>query len=213
MESYRPPQELIVIEDDDRLRNLLAVLLDGAPGFYCQRTYVAAEPFFAELSTIQGAIILMDIDLGNGMNGIEAVRRLYRERPDLTVVMLTIQEDSTSVFSALCAGAIGYLIKGIPPVQLISALEEAAAGGAPMSPKIARRVVATFHQGPPSPLSNRETEVLRLLCQGESYRSIAELLFISGHTVRSHIKNIYEKLHVHSRAQAVAKALRDRLIE
>lgn len=207
-----PPLELIVVEDDPQIRELLRVLLDGSPGFWCRQAFPNGEELLAALPSIHNALVLMDIDLGHGINGIEALRHLRRERQDLQVVMLTVHEDSESVFEALCAGAVGYLVKGIAPVNLLAALKEAADGGAPMSPRIARRVVKTFHVGPENPLTKREREVLRLLCEGDSYRRIAEQLFVSGHTVRSHIKNIYEKLHVHSRAEAVVKAIRERLI-
>jgi len=207
-----PPLELIVVEDDSQIRELLRVLLDGSPGFWCRAAYPNGEELIAALPGIRNVLILMDIDLGHGINGIETLRRLRSKRPDLPVVMLTVHEDSESVFEALCAGAVGYLVKGIAPVNLLTALREAADGGAPMSPHIARRVVKTFHVGPENPLSPREREVLQLLCEGDSYRRIAEQLYISGHTVRSHIKNIYEKLHVHSRAEAVVKAIRERLI-
>ncbi|MEO0733032.1 MAG: response regulator transcription factor [Bacteroidota bacterium] len=206
------PLELVIVEDDPRLRELLQLLLDGTPGYFCRAAYANAEDLLADLEGLHPALILMDIDLGAGRNGIEAVREIRRRRPELATVMLTVHEDGESVFAALCAGAVGYLVKGIAPAQLLAALQEAAAGGSPMSPAIARRVVRTFHVGPENPLSEREREVLALLCDGESYRGIAERLFISGHTVRTHIKHIYEKLHVHSRAEAVVKALKERLI-
>jgi len=216
MQTPPPPQarplELVLVEDDTRQRELLQLLLDGTPGFYCCGAYPNAEAFLVDLPSLQPSLILMDIDLGQGLNGVEAVREIRRQRPDLSVVMLTVHEDGESVFAALCAGAVGYLVKGIAPADLLAALSEAAAGGSPMSPTIARRVVQTFHVGPNNPLSGREQEVLTLLCAGESYRGIADQLFISGHTVRTHIKHIYEKLHVHSRAEAVVKALKDRLI-
>lgn len=207
-----PPLELVVLEDDPQIRELLRILLDGSPGFWCRHAFATGEDLLANLSEIQHALLLMDIDLGRGINGIETLRQVRIARPDLQVVMLTVHEDSESVFEALCAGAMGYLVKGISPVNLLAALTEAAAGGAPMSPQIARRVIKTFHVGPENPLTAREREVLKLLCEGDSYRRIAEHLHVSGHTVRSHIKNIYEKLHVHSRAEAVVKALQDRLI-
>ncbi|PHI19202.1 DNA-binding response regulator [Lewinellaceae bacterium SD302] len=203
---------LIVLEDDPRIRDLLQEVLNEAAGFNCPATYANGEDLLKDLPIRKDAIYLMDIDLGPGIDGIETLRRVRELEPQARVVMLTVHEDSDSVFRALCAGAIGYLIKGIAPARLIAALEEAAAGGAPMSPSIARRVVSTFHLGPKNPLTTREREILRLLCAGESYRMVAEHLFISGHTVRSHIKNIYQKLHVHSRAEAVVKAIRDRLV-
>jgi DNA-binding NarL/FixJ family response regulator len=206
------PIKLIIVEDDQQIQELLRILLNGTPGFYCQAVFSTATEFLAALPDLQPDMVLMDIDLGDDLNGIEAVRRLRHLRADIPVVMLTVHEDSEAVFAALCAGAVGYLIKGIAPTELLAALRDAATGGAPMSPRIARRVVETFHVGTQNPLSSREKEVLTLLCAGDSYKSIADQLFISGHTVRSHIKNIYEKLHVHSRAEAVVKAMKDRLI-
>lgn len=206
------PLELVIVEDDSRQRELLQLLLDGTPGFYCRAAFPNAEELLQELAHLQPALILMDIDLGAGRNGVEAVREIRQLRPDLSVVMLTVHEDGESVFAALCAGAVGYLVKGIAPAALLAALQDAAAGGSPMSPSIARRVVSTFHVGPPNPLTEREQQVLSLLCTGESYRGIAEQLFISGHTVRTHIKHIYEKLHVHSRAAAVVKALKEKWV-
>ena len=206
------PLELIIVEDDTRIRELLQLLLDGTPGYFCRAAFPDAESLLAQIKELFPDLILMDIDLGKGQNGIEAVRTLRKIRPEVPVVMLTVHEDERSVFAALCAGAVGYLIKGLAPVKLLAALNEAAAGGSPMSPAIARRVVKTFHVGPENPLSKREQEVLTLLCAGESYRGIAKQLFISGHTVRTHIKHIYDKLHVHTRAEAVVKALKDHLI-
>jgi DNA-binding NarL/FixJ family response regulator len=153
----------------------------------------------------------MDIDLP-GMSGISCVRRLKEKMPDLDIIMLTIKEDDESVFESLCAGASGYLIKETPPVELLAAIKEAREGGAPMSAHIARKIVKSFHKTRNSPLSSRETEVLRMLCKGDNYKAIAEALFVSNNTIKAHIKNIYKKLHVHSRAEAVSKALKDRLI-
>ncbi|MBC6992704.1 response regulator transcription factor [Neolewinella lacunae] len=207
------PLELVIVEDDRRQRELLELLLNGTPGFYCRAAFPDAEALLAELPGLHPGLVLMDIDLGSGRNGVAAVAEIRARRPELPVVMLTVHEDSDYVFAALCAGAVGYLVKGIAPAELLAAVQDAASGGSPMSPQIARRVVQTFHVGPANPLTEREKEVLAQLCAGESYRSIAEALFISGHTVRSHIKNIYEKLHVHTRAEAVVKALKDRLIQ
>ena len=165
----------------------------------------------ADLPGYKPHIILMDIHLP-GMSGIECTQKLSTKIPDTQILMLTIQDDDDSIFDSLCAGASGYLLKGTPPAQLIAALEEAHKGGAPMSPKIARKVVKSFRVSSKSPLSDRETEVLKLLCKGENYRSIAEALFVSTNTIKAHIKNIYQKLHVNTRAEAVSKALKDKLI-
>jgi len=128
-------------------------------------------------------------------------------------IMLTIMQDETSIFNSLCAGASGYLLKDTPPSELLQSIKEVFKGGSPMSTNIARKVILSFQKTtPPSPLSNRETEILKLLCDGMNYRSIAEKIFLSSHTVKSHIKNIYKKLHVNSRAEAVKKAIKDNLL-
>ncbi|MEL6141649.1 MAG: response regulator transcription factor [Bacteroidota bacterium] len=206
------PIEIVLVEDDSNLRDLLKLLLNGTAGFFCRADFGNAEAMLKALPGLYPDLLLMDIDLGDGINGIEAVSQVRVQKPELNIVMLTVHEDEESVFAALCAGAVGYLVKGLEPVRLLEAVQTAVAGGAPMSPVIARRVVKTFHGRAQNPLSEREQEVLRLLCQGESYRGISEQLFVSGNTVRSHIKSIYQKLHVHSRAEVVAKAIKDRLV-
>lgn len=206
MKSQRPIH-VAIVEDDAEIRQLVQLIVDGSPGFSCKLAYPDAESALAELATYPPDVVLMDIHLP-GQSGIEAVAQLREQVPHLDILMLTVQEDDDSVFRSLCAGATGYLLKETPPAQLLAAIEEAAAGGSPMSPQIARRVVRSFRvQQPTSPLSSRETEVLRMLCDGETYKTIAEALFVSANTVKAHIKHIYEKLHVHSRAEAVRQAL------
>lgn len=146
------------------------------------------------------------------MSGIEGVSRLKKILPDIDVIMLTVQEDDDSVFNSLCAGASGYLLKSTSPAHILNSIREVVDGGSPMSSAVARKVVNSFKQQSASPLSPRETEVLRMLCEGQNYKAISEALFISGHTVRMHIKNIYKKLHVHSRGEAVKKAVHNRLV-
>jgi len=153
----------------------------------------------------------MDIGLP-GMSGIEGIRKIKENLPSIDILMLTVHEDSKMVFDALCAGACGYLIKNTQPVKLLEAIKEVHEGGAPMSTQIARLVVTSFKINPHSNLTNRETEVLTQLCKGKSYRMIAEALFISEETVRRHIKNIYKKLEVGSKSDAVAKALKEKLV-
>ncbi|MEM7369223.1 MAG: response regulator transcription factor [Bacteroidota bacterium] len=208
---HAPDIHVAIVEDDPEISQLLQIIIDGTPGFACFRTYGDAETALADLPSYKPHIVLMDIHLPE-MNGIECSRKLSRKIPETQILMLTIQDDDDSVFESLCAGASGYLLKGTPPAQLIEALEEAHRGGAPMSPKIARKVVRSFRATTQSPLSDRETEVLRLLCDGENYRSIANALFVSTNTIKAHIKNIYQKLHVNSRAAAVSKALKDKLV-
>ena len=201
-----------LVEDDPEIRQLLQLILDGSPGFICQLVYEDAESALKALPAEKPDVILMDINLP-GMSGIECVKQLKAQLPDQDIIMLTSQEDDDSVFNSLCAGASGYLVKETPPAQLLEAIQECKTGGSPMSPHIARRVIASFHRTPaPSPLSERETEVLKLLVEGANYKTIAEALFVSAHTIKAHIKNIYKKLHVHSRAEAVSKAHRDGLV-
>lgn len=156
-------------------------------------------------------VALMDIGLP-GMTGIEGIRILKEKLPDLDILVLTIQSESDTVFDALCAGACGYLMKDTPPAQLLDAIQESYDGGAPMSTRIARLVVKSFQIEQQTLLTTRETEVLTHLCKGKSYKMIADDLFISEETVRRHIKNIYRKLEVHSKSEAVAKAFKERLV-
>lgn len=202
--------QVALVEDDPDIRQLMQLIIDGSPGFACRQAYDSCETAIPALTGHPPDILLMDIDLPE-MSGIEGVRRLKELSPMLNVVMLTVHEDNDSVFDSLCAGAVGYLVKGLPPVRLLDAIREAFEGGSPMSTAIARRVVRSFQQDRPNPLSDRETEVLKLLCAGENYKTIADALFVSTNTVKAHIKHIYEKLQVHTRAEAVGKALKHRL--
>ncbi len=199
-----------IVEDDPEILRLLTLIIDGSPGFACKLTFESAEEALAGIPDYPVSVILMDIDLP-GMSGIECVKALKEVLPDIDVIMLTIHEDDESVFDSLCAGATGYLVKETPPVDLLAAIEEAHRGGAPMSSHIARRIVGSFRTQK-SPLSDRETEVLKLLVKGDNYKGIAEVLFVSANTIKAHIKNIYKKLHVHTRAEAVSKAHKDRLV-
>ncbi len=153
----------------------------------------------------------MDIGLPS-MSGIDGVKILKQAQPNVDFIMLTIQDDDESVFNSLCAGATGYLLKDTPPAKLLNSIKEVREGGSPMSSTIARKIFKSFMRDSNSPLTKRETEILQKLCEGENYKTIADSLVISGHTVRAHIKNIYQKLHVNSRAGAVKKAIQDRLI-
>lgn len=195
-----------VVEDDPGIRDGLAALLAGADGFACVGVHESVE---AALAGFDGAadVVLMDIQLP-GMSGTEGVRHLRARHPTVAVVMLTVFEDAERVFEALKAGATGYLLKRTPPAELLAALADVHAGGAPMSGAVARKVVESFRQSPAVPdagLSAREGEVLDLLARGYRYREIAGELFISPETVRSHVRRIYEKLHVRSRTEAVLK--------
>ncbi|MEO0897453.1 MAG: response regulator transcription factor [Bacteroidota bacterium] len=200
-----------IVEDDLDIQRTLALIIDGTPGFSCMYTYNDAESAIPGILDYKPDVVLMDVNLP-GMSGIECVKKLKVERPEMDILMLTIRTDDDTIFDSLCAGATGYLLKHTPPVQLLKSVKEVFEGGAPMSMEIARKVLTSFRPSIYTPLSERETDILRKICEGHNYKTIAEELFISGHTVRTHLKNIYKKLHVNSRAEAVKKAYKNKLI-
>lgn len=201
-----------IVEDDPEIRQLLQMIVDASPGFSCKYAYPDAEKAVADLPGKAVHIVLMDIELP-GISGIECVRILREKGQDMDFLMLSVLEDDEAIFNSLCAGASGYLVKETPPVQLLEAIRDCYAGGSPMSAGIARKVIKSFHRQPaPDLLSERETEVLRMLCDGANYKSIAEKLCVSSNTIKAHIKHIYTKLQVHTRAEAVTRALKDNLI-
>ncbi|MEY4387007.1 MAG: hypothetical protein RLY20_2290 [Verrucomicrobiota bacterium] len=213
--SAQSPQKQIrvsIVEDDNRVRESLARLIDRSPGFACVSKHPSAEDALRDLPPHRPNVVLMDINLG-GMTGIECVRLLKDVLPETQVMMLTVYENTDHIFSALSAGASGYLLKQTPPDELLAAVQELNRGGSPMSSHIARKVVASFQQPAAVPtnelatLSPREKEVLDYLAKGFLYKEIAEALGIGYDTVHTHIRRVYEKLHVRSRAQAVAKHL------
>jgi DNA-binding NarL/FixJ family response regulator len=198
-----------IVEDDVPAREILAGWIRNAPGFRCVGEFDDAETALAKLPIEKPSVVLFDINLP-GMNGIECVRRLKPRLPDTQFVMVTVYEDANHIFNALSAGASGYLLKQTRRNELIEALKDVHAGGSPMSSNIARKIVQSFQRFSSSPaapdnLSPREREVLELLARGYLYKEIADLLHISVPTVNTHIRRIYEKLHVRSRSQAVAK--------
>ncbi len=201
-----------IVEDDDEIRQTLALIINGTPGYHCKHTFIDCESANKELPNLYVNVVLMDIELP-GISGIDGIKQLKPQMPNTDFIMLTIKQDDNSIFDSLCAGASGYLMKDTPPSELLRSITEVYKGGSPMSTNIARKVIQSFQVNtPPSPLSGRETEILQLLCKGMNYRSIADQLYLSAHTVKSHIKNIYKKLHVNSRAEAVSKAIKDKLI-
>jgi len=198
-----------IIEDDAPARGILADWIRRTPGFRCAGVHGSGESALATLPAGKPTVVLMDINLP-GMSGIECVRRLKPLLPDTQFVMLTVYEDAEHIFNALAAGASGYLLKRMPRAELLSALKNVYAGGSPMSSNIARKVVQSFQRSgsqfsEAEDLSPREREVLELLARGYLYKEIAESLQISVPTVNTYIRRIYEKLHVRSRSQAVAK--------
>jgi len=199
-----------IVEDDVPAREILAGWIRDAEGFRLAGEYGDAETAIAKLPHAKPSVVLFDINLP-GMSGIECVRRLKPALPDTQFVMVTVYEDANHIFNALSAGATGYLLKQMRRNELLDALKDVHAGGSPMSSQIARKVVQNFYRhdvqsgGQAMDLSGREREVLELLARGFLYKEIAEMLKISGPTVNTYIRRIYEKLHVRSRAQAVAK--------
>jgi DNA-binding NarL/FixJ family response regulator len=199
------------VEDDVPAREILAGWIRTANGFRCVGEFDDAETALAKLPQEKPSVVLFDINLP-GMNGIECVRKLKPRLPDTQFVMVTVYEDANHIFNALSAGASGYLLKQMRRQDLLDALKDVHAGGSPMSSQIARKVVQNFYRsetqdagGETVELSPREREVLELLARGYLYKEIAEMLKISVQTVNTYIRRIYEKLHVRSRAQAVAK--------
>jgi DNA-binding NarL/FixJ family response regulator len=198
-----------IVEDDPKAREIFVDWINRAEGLRCVSNHGSGEDAVASMPAHKPEIVLMDINLP-GMNGPECVRQLKPLLPETQFMMLTVYEDSDHIFQALQSGATGYLLKQTPRAALISALREVKIGGSPMTANIARKVVKAFHQiSAPAPstaeLSAREGEVLQLLAQGYLYKEIADTLGISLPTVNTYIRRIYEKLHVRSRAQAIAK--------
>lgn len=200
-----------IVEDDDEIRESLALLISGTTGFECLTTYEDCESSIDGIVDEGPDVVLMDIGLP-GMSGIEGIKLLKQKIPDLDILVISIRENDKTVFDALCNGASGYLIKETPPARILEAIREVKNGGAPMSTQIARMVVNSFKITPSDSLTQRETEVLTQLCKGMSYKMIADALFISEETVRRHIKSIYRKLEVHSKSEAVAKAIKEKLV-
>jgi DNA-binding NarL/FixJ family response regulator len=187
------------------------LLVNGTADFECLESFEDAETALKWLDNEIPDVVLMDIGLP-GMSGIEAIKKIKQKYPSLDVLVLSIHENDEYVFDALCAGATGYFTKDISPNKILDGIKEVYEGGAPMSSQIARMVIGSFKIKPSPELTKRETEVLTDLCDGSSYKMIADNLFISEETVRKHIKNIYKKLEVHSKSEAVAKAIRERLV-
>ena len=207
-----------IVEDNNTIREGLAALINGTEGYKCIGAFGDVESFLPKINSLPINVVLMDIGLP-GMNGIEGAKSAVTQNPDLSILMLTIYEESEFVFDALCAGACGYLVKKTPPARLLEAIKDANDGGSPMSSRIARQVITAFKEGKNIvthsqnyDLSDREISVLNLLSDGCNYQEIAKTLFISVDTVRHHIRNIYKKLHVHSQSEAVAKEIRKKII-
>jgi DNA-binding NarL/FixJ family response regulator len=201
-----------IVDDEKELRESIATFINGSPGFRCDKVYGSGEAALKGLAEERPEVVLMDIHMA-GMTGIECVERLKILAPEIQIIMLTVYEDTDQIFKALSVGAGGYLLKRLSPTKLLQAIREVHAGGSPMSSSIARKVVASFQKASPtapkhSALSPREQMVLEHLAKGLTYKQIADQLGISIDTIRTYLRRIYEKLHVQSRTEAVARFLR-----
>ena len=230
---------VVVVEDNDTIREGLKILIDGTEGYSCIAAFSECRTMLKSISELNPDVLLMDLVLP-GMNGIEGIKKAKAIFPDLTILVLTVYEENDLIFDALCAGACGYLVKKTPPSKLLEAIDDAYRGGAPMSSGIAMKVIKFFsgkdlqkvlpkkllrsdgrflQQREKLPdgsiaeiLTKREKEILSKLVEGSNFKAIADSLFISVETVRFHFRNIYKKLHVHSQSEAVARALNEKII-
>jgi DNA-binding NarL/FixJ family response regulator len=203
--------KVAVIEDLKEIREGLGQLINATPGFRCSGIYPSMEDALEKIPNNLPDLVLCDIGLP-GMDGISGIRILKERYTDLLILMLTVYDDNERIFDALCAGACGYLLKKTPWPKLIEALKEAVEGGSPMSPEVARRVISLFREiKPPQSdyeLTPHEVRLLRMLVEGHSYKTAAAELNVSVNTIKFHLRHIYDKLHVHTKSEAVAKALR-----
>src|SRR6266851_4682194 len=200
-----------IVEDDAVVRGSLAKLIDSSPGFRCLSQHPSAESALQDIPGKKPGVVLIDINLP-GLNGVECVRRLKPQLPATQIIMLTVYQNTEHIFNALAAGATGYLLKQTPPSELLAAIRDVRDGGSPMSSHIARKIVQSFQKPvradrPGESLSPRESQVLDLLARGYLYKEIAEKMALTYATVHTHIRHIYEKLHVRSRTEAVAMHL------
>ncbi len=205
--------KVAIVDDKRDIREGLQLILDNADGFECIATYSDGEAAVQDLPKVQPDVVLMDIGLPK-MSGIDCVKILKDIAPEMEIIMLTVHADEDYIFESLRAGAVGYLVKNIFPSKLLNSIKEVKNGGSPMSSGIARKVVSSFNsfREPAANLTKREMEVLDLLCKGKSYKVIADDLYVSPDTVRYHLKNIYKKLQVNSKYEAMIKALKNGII-
>jgi len=208
--------KVAIVEDEREIRECLTFLINGTGGYSCIGSYRSMEEALEKIGPPLPNLVLSDIGLP-GMDGIEGIRILKQRHPELVILMLTVYDDDERIFDAMCAGASGYLLKKTPPAKLLESLKEAVDGGAPMSPEVARRVIALFREiRPPDRadyhLTPHETRLLKLFVEGHIYKTAAVELGVSVNTINFHVRNIYEKLQVHTRSEAVAKALVNRLV-
>jgi DNA-binding NarL/FixJ family response regulator len=204
-------KRVMIVEDDQEIRDSFTLIVNSSQKFMVVSAYRSCEEAISGVSRDKPEIVLMDIELP-GLNGIQGTKALKDKSPQTDIIMVSVYEDSELVFEALKAGASGYITKSANYMELLSALDEIVKGGAPMSSRIARMVIDNFHVNPNSPLTKRETEILQLISEGKTYTQISEELFISKETAKTHIKNIYSKLQVNSKSEAIAKANLQKLI-
>ncbi len=212
----RPEIRVAIVEDQRDIRDGLARLIGGSPGYRCTGAYGSMEEAIPRLKAEPPDVILADIGLP-GMTGIEGIRLIKEKQPGVVALVLSVFEDDRRIFDALCAGASGYLLKKTPPERLLDGIREVVSGGAPMSPEVASRVVELFRKiRPPESadyrLTPHETRLLQLLVEGHQYKTAADVLGVTVRTVNFHVQQIYRKLQVHSKSEAVAKAIRNRLV-
>ena len=208
--------KVAIVEDQRDIREGLAWIIKSTQGYQCTGSFRSMEEALEKIGADLPNVLLCDIGLP-GMNGIEGIRILKDRYPNLLLLMLTVYDDDEVIFDALCAGACGYMLKKTPPARLIESLREAIEGGAPMSPEVANRVIRLFRDiRPPEradyKLTPHETRLLKLLVEGHNYKTAAAELAVSVTTVAFHMRNIYDKLQVHSKSEAVSKALRNRIV-
>jgi len=214
--SPSPTIRVTIIEDRREIREGLAMLINGTPGYQCIGAYRSMEEALDRLPQPLPDVVLLDIGLP-GMSGIDGLRILKERYPNMLLLILSVYDDDERIFDAMCAGASGYLLKKTPPLKLLESLREAVQGGAPMSPEVARRVISLFREiRPPEradyQLTPHETRLLKLFVKGHNYKTAAQELSVTVHTISFHLRSIYEKLQVHSKSEAVAKALQNRLV-
>lgn len=205
-----------IVDDDARLRDALATLLNQEASLTCVGRFSSIGEALPRLAALEADVLLLDVHLRKE-SGAEGVRRIVAAHPSLAVLMLTAFPDEARVFESICNGAVGYLLKTITPERLVTAIHDAAAGGSPMSPEVARKVVALFQRtggqpAAPTALTPQETRLLSLLARGFTYEAAGLGIGVTVNTVRNYVRSIYEKLHVHSKSEAVAKAFRQGLI-
>ena len=209
--------KVAIFEDNKKLRENLEQLINNADDMYCSGAFPDANKLLRNMQSANPDVVMMDINMP-GISGIEAVQQIKEKYPDVQILMQTVFEENNKIFAAICAGASGYMLKKTAPQKMLDAIRETYNGGAPMTASVAVKVLQMFRSQSSADkkeyidLSDREKEILALLVKGKSYKTIAAECFVSIDTVKTHVKHVYEKLHVHSKSEAVAKAIHQKLI-